>query len=184
MLDRALIDHASPTLAHLKLGSLFTFRIDGDFYQEFAMLRDQLNEKGVTLTLLRVREGIALIYLYREKELNFALNDDAIWTFLMSCGYERRETAPVLRRLRERIKSSRDFPHEIGVFLGYPLADVIGFIDNQGRDCLACGAWKVYSNACEALRAFERYRKCKAVYQKLFASGCPLSRLTVAARGA
>ena len=37
----------------------------------------------------------------------------------------------------------------------------------------------MYSNECEALKAFERYEKCKAVYQRLFASGCPLTRLTV-----
>ena len=64
------------------------------------------------------------------------------------------------------------------------LEDVKGFIENGGRNCLSCGCWKVYSNECEALKAFERYEKCKAVYQRLFASGCPLTRLTVAARPA
>ena len=73
---------------------------------------------------------------------------------------------------------------QIGIFLGYPLEDVLGFIENGGKNCLSCGCWKVYSNECEALKAFERYEKCKAVYQRLFASGCPLTRLTVAARTA
>ena len=75
-------------------------------------------------------------------------------------------------------------PHEIGVFLGYPLEDVLGFIENGGRNCLSCGCWKVYSNECAALEAFARFEKCKAVYQRLFASGCPLTRLTVAAKTA
>jgi len=70
------------------------------------------------------------------------------------------------------------------VFLGYPLEDVLGFIENDGKNCLACGCWKVYANECAALAAFRRYEKCKSVYQRLFASGCPLSRLTVAARPA
>ena len=39
MLDRAIIDHASPTLARLKLGSLFNFPMLGDFNAEFAEIQ-------------------------------------------------------------------------------------------------------------------------------------------------
>ena len=184
MLDRALVAHASPTLARLKLGSLFTFSIGEGFYGEFTALRALLGQKGVALTLLRVRQGIALVYLYRPDELARAVEDEATWRFLESCGYRQRDVSALLRRLRERLRSAEDFPHEIGVFLGYPLADVIGFIENEGRNCLCCGCWKVYSNACDALDAFARFRKCKSVYERLFASGCPLARLTVAARPA
>ena len=35
-----------------------------------------------------------------------------------------------------------------------------------------------------AARTFARFRKCKEVYARLFQSGCPLARLTVAARPA
>ena len=83
-----------------------------------------------------------------------------------------------------RLNDIDAFPHEIGVFLGYPLEDVLGFIENGGRNCLYCGCWKVYANECAALEAFVRSEKCKSVYQRLFASGCPLSKLTVAARPA
>ena len=38
------------------------------------------------------------------------------------------------------------FPHEVGVLLGYPLADVLAFIAHDGRDELACGVWKAYIN--------------------------------------
>ena len=184
MLDRALIAHGSPTLARLKLGSLFTFSIREGFCREYAALKAAQGEKGVALTVLRIRQGIALIYLYRPDDLNQALRDDATWAFLQSCGYEARSSDGALRVLRERLRTAEAFPHEIGVFLGYPLEDVIGFIENGGRNCLCCGCWKVYSNECDALRAFERFRKCKSVYERLFASGCSLIRLTVAARPA
>jgi len=109
---------------------------------------------------------------------------------LGDCGYSRFDVSGALDTLKARLKDldargrTFCFPHEIGVFLGYPLEDVLGFIENGGRNCLSCGCWKVYSNECEALKAFERYEKCRAVYQRLFASGCPLTRLTVAARTA
>ncbi len=184
MLERAIIDHASPTLARLKLGNLFNHTMGDGFPREFAMLRRQLRDKGVTMTILKVAQGKALIYIYRSGELEKALMGEGVRRLLGACGYSAFDVRGALGTLRTRLNSLDAFPHEIGVFLGYPLEDVLGFIENGGRNCLSCGCWKVYSNACEALKAFERYEKCKAVYQRLFASGCPLTRLTVAARTA
>ena len=184
MLDRAIIDHASPTLARLKLGNLFNHTMGADFPAEFATLSGQLMDRGVTMTILRISRGKALIYLYRAEELKKTLADRGTQRLLEACGYRCFDVDGALDTLRARLQGFDSFPHEIGVFLGYPLEDVLGFIANGGRNCLSCGCWKVYSNECEALKAFERYEKCKAVYQRLFASGCPLTRLTVAARPA
>ena len=184
MLERAIIDHASPTLARLKLGNLFNHPMGESFPVEFAALRRLLQSRGVTMTVLKVARGKALIYLYRAPELERALACEGVRRLLRACGYGRFDAEGALDTLRERLNDADAFPHEIGVFLGYPLEDVLGFIENGGRNCLSCGCWKVYSNECAALQAFRRYEKCKSVYQRLFASGCPLSRLTVAARPA
>lgn len=184
MLDRAIIDHASPTLARLKLGNLFSYPRNADFDAEFADLRALLGKKGVALTVLRETRDRALLYIYRADELKKALRGDAVRRLLKSCGYTRFDVDGALEALKLRLNDADAFPHEIGVFLGYPLEDVLGFIENGGKNCLACGCWKVYANECAALKAFKRYEKCKSVYQRLFASGCPLSRLTVAARPA
>ena len=58
-----------------------------------------------------------------------------------------------------RLSTGGDFPHEVGLFLGYPVEDVIGFIENKGKNCLCCGCWKCYSNACAAQKAFDKFRK-------------------------
>ena len=184
MLDRAIINHASPTLARLKLGSLFNLETDKRFFEEFIRLRRQLGEKGVSMTVLRFRGGKALVYVYRPLDLEQALSDGDVRRFLTVCGYGCTEVGEALRTLRNRLKDTDAFPHEIGVFLGYPLADVLGFIVNGGRNCLACGCWKVYSDPCCALQKFQRYEKCRTIYQRLFATGCPLSKLTVASRPA
>ena len=190
MLERAIIDHASPTLARLKLGNLFNHPMGEGFPGEFASLRSQLQGRGVTMTILRVAHGKALIYIYRARELERALGCDGVRQLLGDCGYSRFDVNGALDTLKARLNGpdatgqTFRFPHEIGVFLGYPLEDVLGFIENGGRNCLSCGCWKVYSNECAALAAFARFEKCKAVYQRLFASGCPLTRLTVAARTA
>ena len=82
-------------------------------------------------------------------------------------------------RLKKRLAED-DFPHEIGVFLGYPLGDVVGFIENRGLNCKCVGCWKVYCNEHEAVKTFERYKKCTGVYRRLYDYGRTVLQLTVA----
>ena len=53
------------------------------------------------------------------------------------------------------------FPHEIGLFLDYPLVDVIGFIRNTGKNCKCSGCWKAYGNAKEAEKTFCKYKNAE-----------------------
>ena len=183
MVERAVITHGSPTLARLKRGNLFNITPDWEtFDEEFARLNEMFAPKGLFLTVLRKRSGKVLLYLYRKCDLEGALSCPLIQEFLRSCGYTSFRLEDVLGHLRHRLETAEDFPHEIGVFLGYPLSDVIGFIQNGGQNCICCGCWKVYSNECEALRSFERFRKCKEVYGRLFDAGQPLSKLAVRSR--
>ena len=71
--------------------------------------------------------------------------------------------------------------HEIGVFLDYPLEDVVGFIENAGQNYKCSGCWKVYCNECEAVKLFARYKKCRDVYMRLWHQGRSVLQLTVAA---
>ena len=66
-------------------------------------------------------------------------------------------------------------------FLGYPLPDVVGFIENEGRNFTCCGCWKAYGDPAAARQHFAQLNKCTAVYLRLFHSGTPIQRLAVAA---
>ena len=76
MLERAIIDHASPTLARLKLGNLFNHPMGEGFPSEFDALRRLLQSRGVTMTVLKIAHGKALIYIYRSEELEKVLVND------------------------------------------------------------------------------------------------------------
>ena len=184
MLERAIIDHASPTLARLKLGNLFNHAMGTDFLAEFATLGRELEDKGVTMTILKAVNGKALIYIYRSADLEKVLMCEDVRQLLRACGYSRFDVSGALDTLKARLNGIDAFPHEIGVFLGYPLTDIRGFICNEGRNCLCCGCWKVYSDPERAMKLFARYRKCTEAYARLFAAGFPLSRLTVQAHPA
>ena len=81
---------------------------------------------------------------------------------LQQIGYPETSTLEAkLNRLAERIQNEPQFPHEIGIFLGYPSEDVIGFMENKGENYKLCGYWKVYGDAEQAKRTFINYDKCR-----------------------
>ena len=75
-------------------------------------------------------------------------------TFLKAYGYhDRMSIMEMLEHLRYRMEASINFPHEIGVFLGYPLKDVKYFISRRGNGYHMCGEWKVYHDVVDAKRS-------------------------------
>ena len=80
----------------------------------------------------------------------------------------------------KRMREQDEFPHEIGLFLGYPPEDVRGFIENGARGCKCVGCWKVYGDAETARETFAKYKKCTDVYRARYAEGRSVERLTVA----
>ena len=184
MLERTLVGHCAPTLANLKTANLFGYRTEGaqPLQEQLSQVRSQLLPRGVELRLLEHRSGRALIYVYRIRRLCRDLADPEIRLFLRECGYRDFSVAGALDHLARRIaEQGGDFPHEIGLFLGYPLGDVKGFIEHRGQNCLCTGCWKVYCDEREARKQFCRFEKCRSVYCRLYREGQALSRLTVAA---
>ena len=158
----------APTLAGLKPASLFRYQPapGQDAAAMAAAWHAALSPRGVTVRVLRQcpRTGAVLVYVYRPARV------------------ARLLAAPhMLDLLAERLCCEGDFPHEIGVFLGYPLADVIGFIQNRGKNFTACGYWKVYTDPTAAQAEFDRYKKCERIYARCYYNGTPIRRLTVAA---
>ena len=104
-----------------------------------------------------------LVYIYNEKMLTAWLSMPHVRDFLSAYGYTADMTVKeMLDKLASRMNCG-SFPHEIGVFLGYPIDDVRGFINNQGKNCLLCGYWKVYENAEKAQQTFETYDRCRDI---------------------
>lgn len=99
--------------------------------------------------------------IYRRNLLERVIDQPENKEYLYQCGYENQCMDQKLSFLGERIRKyytdHRTYPHELGIFLGYPLHDVIGFIQNQGSRSLLSGYWKVYAQAEQAKRIFHEY---------------------------
>lgn len=184
MSEELLVRHCSPTLAGMKTGNIFSCS-----YSELSELREfirnlnlRLVKKGLRVVPIRATEGRALIYVYRPKHLERDLKNDTAVQLLNQCDYNIASADKCVNCLICRLKEKCEFPHEIGLFLGYPPEDVCGFIENRAEDFKCVGTWKVYGDAESAQKTFARYKKCTDVYCAKFAEGRPLDKLAVSDR--
>lgn len=183
MLEKYLIENCAPTLAGIKSANLFNYSFQGKgmVLQELEEVNHKLNKKGVSIEALAWKDNSVLIYAYRYTYLEKELQQEGIGELLGEYGYENVEVESCLKHLKERLFEYQCFPHEIGVFLGYPLEDVRGFIKNEGKGCKYCGLWKVYCNEQETRKLFEKLQKCTRIYLQVFASGRSITQMTVSA---
>ena len=173
MLERYLVEHCSPTLASIKTANLFTFTYHSseEVTQYIEDWNKKFQPKGVSITILRNRNQKALLYVYRPEKLNADLKRRGVPEFLQQYGYKEFTAEYGIEVLKSKFAKSEVFPHEIGLFLGYPLDDVIGFIENAGKNSKCSGCWNVYCNECETMKLFSQFKKCKDVYLRLFLQG-------------
>lgn len=160
--QRMLAFHAAPTLLGIKCANLISVPATG---REIAVLRKRFlsgtQGRGLRMRVLCGCRERLLVYIYHEHLLSARLRASDVQAFLTKCGYSRHMSLQeMLTFLGKRITCG-SFPHEIGVFLGYPLADVEGFIRNAGQNCLLCGCWKVYSEPTRAQQTFAQYDRCR-----------------------
>ncbi len=181
MSEEALVRNCAPTLAGLKTGSLFVCAFDSR-RQLARELRDAnriLTPKGLRLVPLRCREGRVLLYLYRPVRLKADLSEAEAQALLQEAGYPVRGIGNYLAELARRLRSFNEFPHEIGLFLGYPPEDVKGFMVHKGKNSKCSGCWKVYGDADKAQRTFAAFRHCTDCYCKRHAMGATVEQLAV-----
>ena len=97
--------------------------------------------------------------------------DKRVQRFLDSLhlGYEEGEDW--ILRFKERFQNYKGagdvFPHEVGIFLGYPLWDIRAFIENPRQKAKLTGYWKVYFDVEGALRRFQLFDECIARFTAL-----------------
>lgn len=119
-----------------------------------------------------------LLLVYREENLAQHLAQAGVQTLLRKNGYDTSASfSGLLQQLKIRLAQSNNFPHEIGLFLGYPLEDVAGFCLWQGKGYKYSGQWKVYGDVAKAQATFARYDKCRNALCKRVQQGMSLAQI-------
>ena len=181
MSEEFIVDNCSPTLAGIKTGNLFSVKItDGsDIYSEIRQLNRILRSRGIRVIPLKKTDEYALIYLYRPKYLKKDLSDPEALRILKDKGYHCDSPERCIVELVARLKDNPDFPHEIGLFLGYPASDVASFMEHPCKGVKCCGCWKAFSKPEKAEKTFRRFNMCTRAYREMIKNGKSLKQLAV-----
>lgn len=140
--------------------------------------------KGVQQFLQGTKADCFLLYqgdqktvllLYDACLLEEYFEEKAVRRLLSQQGYADASFPKLLGAFASRyaayMHKSGEFPHEMGLFLGYPAEDVEGFIRNKGQNALYSGYWKVYKNALEKIQLFQKFDRAREMLIRLAADG-------------
>jgi len=124
--------------------------------------------KDLGLSFRELKEtckGIQVLF-YNQDMLFDLLMQPEHQSFLENFGYSRcHKLDDFLELLKDRYNSPF-FPHEIGIFLGFPLKDVMGFIDKRNTLLTKRGRWLVFGEPEESLELMEIHKKAEKIFFK------------------
>jgi len=116
----------------------------------------------LTIMVLQTRERALLLLCYNKYQLERHLAHAGIRALLYKAGYDAGSSSSVLLdELRRRVSNNDSFPHEIGLFIGYPAKDVAAFMGLIQLPFACQCLWKVYGNPDKSLCLAEQFRCCR-----------------------
>ena len=173
--ESVLVRQCAPTLAGIKPGSIFSFNRSPleISRQKVRQWDERLAPLGLAVQILLERpcSSWAIVYVYRRTHLERLLSGNACQRFLAKAGYAGTDLDGLLDQLARRLQTQPEFPHEIGVFLDYPIDDVRCFMEQKGKGGVMTGYWKVYHNPGKAQLIFQAYDKARISAVNEFLAG-------------
>ena len=160
----------APLISGLKVSNLLIISAEDE-----AMVRVILRRSGISFfRLLRTGEKVTFL-LFRKNPLEAYLKQQEVETMLAEAGYAELSLGNILSTFQKRyahyMSAGGRFPHEMGLLLGYPAEDVKGFVENEGKNFLYSGYWKVYADVEEKRRLFQKFENAKETVIQLLSYG-------------
>lgn len=152
-MDQLLAVYCSPTLSGVKPASLVSCGKEYPYALE--QYQQAFTSRLISFLPMYTKNRQWLLLVYHQKLLQQQLTIPAVQKLLQLFGYPvQQNLAALLSHLRRRLQETETFPHEIGLFLGYPIEDVLGFIRWKGKNYKWRGYWKVYGDVEKAKHMF------------------------------
>lgn len=160
----------APLLAGLKVSNLLIIPAE-----DIAKMKQILLHSDVEYRILSVKGGKATILLFRREGLERYFADADVRKLLQRLGYQEESLPAMLFCFQKRYiayqKKEGGFPHEMGIFLGYPVEDVAGFIRHQGKAFLYNGYWKVYESPQKKAFLFQQFDRAQKILVEHISKG-------------
>ena len=159
-LELKLLYLCSPLIKAAKPSCLITLSP-----REASLLPEIFKHTGISVLRLSDSHGRIAFLLYRKSMIAKLIKKPANILFLRRYGYRHFFAQSVLSRFAGRYRSYTvgllPFPHELGLLLGYPIFDVLGYLKYHGKYSLMNGYWQVYHKPEAAGRMFRYYDRLR-----------------------
>ena len=160
----------APVISGIKISNLLT--IPAKSLRELSVV---LKKTELSFRILYPGRERLVILIFREAKLREYLAREEVMAFIYKCGYETSNISKIfpvfVKRYMRYMALKQDFPHELGLFLGYPIEDVEGFIKENGKNYLYSGYWKVYKDTELKIRLFKDYERVQTEIVRLLYEG-------------
>lgn len=134
-----------------------------------------LQTTGLALNILRQTSDNLLLFIYRPDLLKDLVAKPPVQALLRQAGYpQTTETERLLTELESHLGDDA-FPHEIGIFLGYPPKDVAAFMGLVHLPFACQGPWKIFGRPDKSLRVAESHRASRSRMIRLLATASSAS---------
>lgn len=130
---------------------------------------------GFSVWILRHDCQKTSVIIYNRNLMQKYLKRQDVQDILKENGYGGMSGIGCIRKFAKRYQAYMEkkgtFPHEMGIFLGYPPEDVRGYIENEGNNSLCTGYWKVYEDARGKKDLFDKINKAQTALVSLIMQG-------------
>lgn len=175
-IETQLAMQCAPVIMGLKISNLLIIP-----NENVEKVREILDGSNLSSQILLEKEEKSIFLVYRLDCLRQYLSQEKIKHLLRQLGYRKMDLEELfsvfIRRYAGYRRNRGKFPHEMGLLLGYPIEDVMGFIENDGKNFLYTGYWKVYENIGEKIHLFREFEIAKETLVQLIAMGVSMAEV-------
>ena len=164
-----------PVLLGIKSGELVNFsKEDKSLYKNKEQIKKTIDKSRIVeYREVKTPLGCTKIFFYHGKLLEKILSEEENQDFLESLGYPKDSNYESYIGLLIKRIEERGIPHEIGLFLGYPLKDVKGFMGDKSLKLVKTKGWKVYGNSLESDLLYKKIAESKKLFKGLLMNNSP-----------
>lgn len=128
------------------------------------------NCSRITYRIITTHDGGKRVLFINERSMEKVLVNKRCINFLKFVGYPTDyELNDYMDELVFRLQSE-EFPHEIGVFLGYPLKDVLGFMGYGKNELVEVRNWRIYGDKEISYEVYNNFMRDKAIMKEIIES--------------
>ncbi len=128
-------------------------------------------DNGVEYAVVKRHEVRVQLFVWHRESLARTLADPRMRACLERLGYPT-DASPeeLVQRVTGKIQGNA-YPHEIGLFLGYPIKDVYGFMGFPIPYRKTMG-WRMYGDVRPSERAYDAYKRAREQVKSMMKQAC------------